>query len=117
LRITKNSSLATDNLRKTESSALTTLKDDTKLTVLPADKRNATVVPNTSDYKQKISSVLEDTENRKLARDPRDAIQRNSHYYTTNPRQPKRQAGNCVHVSPKSQEYNVCPRYIKKSLH
>jgi len=33
------------------------------------------VVLNTSDYKQKISSLLEDAAYRKLAKDPTDAIE------------------------------------------
>jgi len=41
---------------------------------------------NTSDYKQKISSLLEDPPNRKLAKDPSDAINEKSYYYTKNPR-------------------------------
>ena len=53
-----------------------TLKDNTHLTILPADKGNATVVLNTLDYKQKISSLLEDPAYRKLAKDPTDAIER-----------------------------------------
>jgi len=65
-----------DNLRKTERAALKTLKDNTNLTILPADKGNAMMVLNTSDYKQKISSLLEDPVYRKLAKDPTDAIER-----------------------------------------
>ena len=56
VRIIKNSSRSGDNLRTTERAALKTLKDNVYLTILPADKGNATVVLNTSDYKQKISS-------------------------------------------------------------
>jgi hypothetical protein len=41
-----------------------------------ADKGNATVVLNTSDYKQKISSLLNDPAYRKLAKDPTDAKER-----------------------------------------
>jgi hypothetical protein len=46
------------------------------LTILQADKGNATVVLNTSDYKQKFTSLLEDPAYRKLAKDPTDAIER-----------------------------------------
>jgi len=76
VRIIKSSSRPRDNLRKTERAALTTLKDNTNLSILPADKGNATVVLNTSYYKQKISSILEDPAYRKLAKDPTDAIER-----------------------------------------
>jgi len=75
-RIIKSSSQPRNNLRKTERAALKTLKDNTNLTILPADKEIATVVLNTSDYKQKISSLLEDSAYRKLAKDPTDAIER-----------------------------------------
>ena len=43
---------------------------------MTADKGKATVVLNTSDYKQKISSLLEDPAYRKLAKDPTDSIER-----------------------------------------
>jgi len=46
------------------------------LTNLPAEKGNATVVLNTSDYKQKISSLLQDPEYRKITNDPADSIDR-----------------------------------------
>jgi len=55
VRIIKTSSRLTDNLRKTERAALKTLKHNTNST---SRQRNATVVLNTSDYKQKISSLL-----------------------------------------------------------
>jgi len=60
VRILKNSSRPRDNLKRTERAALKTLKDNMNLTILPADKGNATVVLNTSEYKQKISSLLQD---------------------------------------------------------
>jgi len=60
----------------TEMAALKTLKDNVNLTILPAYKGNATVVLNTSDYKQKISSLLEDSSYRTLTKDPTDAIER-----------------------------------------
>jgi len=59
----------------TERAALKTLKDNVNLTILLADKGNATVVLNTSDYKQKISSLLEDPSYRILTKDPTDAIE------------------------------------------
>jgi len=60
VRILKNSSRPTDNLKKTERAALKTLKDNVNLTILPVDKGNATVVLNTADYIQKIPSLLQD---------------------------------------------------------
>jgi len=46
------------------------------LIILPADKGNATVVLNTSEYKQKIFSLLQDPAYRKLTKDPTDSIER-----------------------------------------
>jgi hypothetical protein len=48
-------------LTKNERTALRTVKDNTHLTILPADKGNATVILNTTQYKQKIASLLEDS--------------------------------------------------------
>ena len=49
---------------------------NTELTILPADKGNATVVLNTVDYKQKITSLLQVPSYRRLARDPTDSTER-----------------------------------------
>ena len=76
VRIIKSAPPPRDNLTKTERAALKTLKENKNLTILPADKGNATVVLNTSDYKLKISSLLEDPAYRKLTKDPTDAIER-----------------------------------------
>jgi hypothetical protein len=61
VRIIKSASKPKDNLTRTERAALRTLKNNTDLTILPADKGNATVIFNTTDYKQKITSLLEDS--------------------------------------------------------
>jgi hypothetical protein len=76
VRIIKHSSRPRDNLRKTERAALKSLKNNTNLTILPADKGKATVVLNTIDYKHKISSLLEEPSYRKLTKDPMEAIER-----------------------------------------
>jgi len=76
VRILKNSSRPSDNLKRTQRAALKTLKDNVKLTILPADKGNVTVVLNTSDYKQKISSLLQDPGYRKITKDPTDSLDR-----------------------------------------
>jgi hypothetical protein len=76
VRILKHSSRPRDNLRKTERTALKSLKDNTNLTILPADKGNATVVLNTTDYKHKISSLIEEPAYRKLTKDSTEAIER-----------------------------------------
>jgi arginine repressor len=69
VRIIKSSSRPRDNLTRAEKEALRTLKKNTDLTILQADKGNATVILNTVDYKQKITSLLEDPSCTRLARD------------------------------------------------
>ena len=76
VKIIKSSSKPRDNLTRAEREAPRTLKKNTELTILPADKDNATVVLNTVDYKQKITSLLQDPSYRRLARDPTDSTER-----------------------------------------
>jgi hypothetical protein len=76
VRIIKNSSRPRSNITTAESKALETLKNNTDLTILPADKGNATVILNTADYKQKITSILEGPAYRRLIRDPTDSTER-----------------------------------------
>jgi len=75
-RIIKSSSRPRNNLTRAEREALGTLKKNTDLTILPADKGNCAVVLNTVDYTQKINSLLEDPSYRKLTRDPTDSTER-----------------------------------------
>ena len=53
------SSRPKDNITKAERAALRNLKNNTDLTILSADKGNATMILNTVDYKHKITSLLE----------------------------------------------------------
>jgi hypothetical protein len=76
VRILKNTKRPRDNLSKAERTALKNLKDNTNLTILPADKGNATVILNTTDYKQKISTMLQEPAYKKLKKDPTAAIER-----------------------------------------
>jgi mannitol-specific phosphotransferase system IIBC component len=69
VRIIKSSSKSTDNLMRAEQEALQNLKKNTDLTILQVDKNNATVILNNVDYKQKITSFLEDPSYRRLVRD------------------------------------------------
>jgi hypothetical protein len=75
VRIIKSSSRLRDKLMKAEREAPRTLKKNTDLTILPADKCNATMILSTVDYKQKITSFLEDPSYRRLARDPTDSTE------------------------------------------
>jgi hypothetical protein len=61
VRIIKSLTKPRDNLSRTERAALKTLKNNTDLTILLADKGNATVILNTTDYKQKITVLPEDS--------------------------------------------------------
>ncbi|KAK9402182.1 hypothetical protein NXF25_010538 [Crotalus adamanteus] len=58
------------NLPKEEQTALRNLKEDTSIIILPADKGNATVVMNTSDYQTKLTNLLQDSTYKPLNRDP-----------------------------------------------
>jgi hypothetical protein len=75
-RIIKSSSRPRDNITIAEREAVRTLKNNTDLIILLADKGNATIIPNTVDYKQKITSLLEDPSYRRLTRDPTDSTER-----------------------------------------
>jgi hypothetical protein len=75
VRIMKSSSKPKDNLTWTNREALQNSKKNTDLTILPADKGNATVILNIADYKQKIISLLEDPSYRRLARDPTESTE------------------------------------------
>jgi len=54
VRIIKTPTRTKNNLTKNERMALTALKDNIHLTILPADKGNATVILNSTDYKQRL---------------------------------------------------------------
>src|SRR5215469_1292483 len=76
VRIIKSPSKPRDNLTRTERAALRNLKNNTELTILPADKGNATVILNSTDYKQKINTLLEDSAYRRLTKDPTESTER-----------------------------------------
>jgi hypothetical protein len=74
VRIIRDCSRPKDNLTGAERKALRALRKNTDLTILPADKGNATVVLNTVEYNQKIGTLLEDLAYRRLAKDPTEAV-------------------------------------------
>ena len=76
VRIIKSSSKPRDNLTKAQREALRSIKKNTDLTILPKDKGNATVILNTVDYKQKVTSLLEDLSYKSLTRDPTESTER-----------------------------------------
>jgi hypothetical protein len=75
-RILKASRKPKDNLSRAERRALRTLRTNADLTVLPADKDNASVVLNTSDYNRKIASLLGAPTYRRLPKDPTEFVER-----------------------------------------
>jgi hypothetical protein len=76
VRIIKSSSRPRSNITTAESKLLRTLKNNTDLTILPADKSNTTVILNTAEYKQNITSILEGPAYRRLTRDTTDLTER-----------------------------------------
>jgi hypothetical protein len=76
LRIIKSPSRPTDNVTRAEREAPKTLKHNTDLAILPADKGKAIVILNTVDYKQKITFLIEDPSYRRLARNHTDSTER-----------------------------------------
>jgi hypothetical protein len=76
VRIIKSSSRARDKLTTAEKETLRIFKKSADLTILPADKGNATVILNPVDYKQKITSRLEDPSYRRPDRHPTDSTER-----------------------------------------
>jgi hypothetical protein len=76
VRILKGSHKPKDNLTGEDRRALRALKVNEALTVLLADKGNATVVLDTADYNQKIAALLEDKAYRKLKKDPSESVER-----------------------------------------
>jgi hypothetical protein len=75
VRILKVSNKPRDNLSGAER-ALRSLRTNADLTVIHADKGNATVVLNTMDYNEKISALLRAPTYRRLAKDPTNAVER-----------------------------------------
>ena len=64
------------NITKEERDALSELRKDNKITILPADKGRATVVLDADKYDQKVSALLEDTNTYvKLQKDPTKCYQ------------------------------------------
>jgi hypothetical protein len=59
-----------DNLSGAERRALRSLRTNSALKAIHADKGNATVVLDTMDYNEKISALLRAPTYRRLAKDP-----------------------------------------------
>jgi hypothetical protein len=79
LRIIKRASRPRDNLTKAEREALWTLKKNTDLAILPANKGNATVILYNVDYKEKIISLFEGPSYKWLTRYPTEWTESKNH--------------------------------------
>ncbi|XP_018309593.1 uncharacterized protein [Mycetomoellerius zeteki] len=66
------------NTTRQERLTLQDLNRDADIIVLPADKGNATVVMNTSDYKKKMKNLLSDKAYKMLDKDPTNRIAQNT---------------------------------------
>ena len=71
VKIVRKAKLPSSNISKGERTALTKLKKDDTIIILPADKGRATVIMDTEDYNKKIEEQLGDTNTyTPLAKDP-----------------------------------------------
>jgi hypothetical protein len=59
-----------------EREALWTLQNDDSITILPADKGNATVILSSTDYKSKVRYLLDDPVYKRLTSDPTSKIEK-----------------------------------------
>jgi hypothetical protein len=75
VRILKASGRSTDNLPELRGGLYGPLHTIADLTVLLADKGNATVILNTKDYNEKVSALLSAPTYRSLPKDPTEAIE------------------------------------------
>ena len=69
-RILRNSKPPPSNLSYQERQALKDLRNNENLIILPADKGNATVILNTTDYNQKMTELLSSDEYKPIKNDP-----------------------------------------------
>ena len=64
------------NLSKQQLIAISNLRKDDSIVILPADKGNSTVVMDKSTYQSKIMDILEDGSYRPLKKDPTLKLER-----------------------------------------
>ena len=74
--ILKKAKLPPPNLQKDERAAIKALKEDKNITILPADKGNATVVMDTSQYVEKVKDLLTEPVYEKVKKDLTPATER-----------------------------------------
>ena len=63
------------NIDKRMDRAIRDLRRDTDIVILPADKRNTTVVMDRTDYTMKMNTMLKDATYKKLKKDPTSRIE------------------------------------------
>ncbi|XP_060531998.1 uncharacterized protein LOC132705430 [Cylas formicarius] len=69
-RVLRQSKPPQPNLSREEMQALRNLNNNENILIMPADKGNATVVMNTSDYNAKLEDILNDPIYKLVTRDP-----------------------------------------------
>ncbi|XP_071801298.1 uncharacterized protein [Asterias amurensis] len=67
---------AKSNLSKVEQAALRELRRDESIHILPADKGNATVIMDRTEYTDKVSNILSSGSYRPLPKDPTPSIEK-----------------------------------------
>lgn len=72
----REAKLPKQNIEKQLRCAITNLRRDNSIVILPADKGNATVIMDKEEYWNKILGLLEDPTYRKLKRDPTTKIEK-----------------------------------------
>src|SRR5579859_3284631 len=73
----EKSKLPQSNITRSEAQALKQLKKDDSIKILPADKGNATVVMDSSEYDQKISDLINTDQYVKIKSDRTACVERN----------------------------------------
>ena len=58
------------NISSEENTALKNLRNDVSITIIPADKGNATVILNKTDYQQKLRDIIENGNYKIIKKDP-----------------------------------------------
>lgn len=64
------------NVDRRLRSAISDLRKDESIIILPADKGNTTVVMDKTDYREKMLSLLSDPAYKKLKRDPTTKVEK-----------------------------------------
>ncbi|KAL3269429.1 hypothetical protein HHI36_008499 [Cryptolaemus montrouzieri] len=75
-QILRSHKLPTTNISREEKQAFKRLRSNREITILPADKGNATVIMNTKDYEDKMAKILNDECYKETNTDPTIYLER-----------------------------------------